>query len=67
MTLNEPVEAGHDDADNQARITGIVEQTKADVAQGHVTDAHDALRQRFADAGIAVTEEQLAQLTTEVV
>jgi len=66
MTMNEPVEAGHDEADNASRIDGIVAQTKGDLAAGHVSDLRDALRQRFEDASIAVSDEQLDQLTAEV-
>jgi len=66
MTMNEPVEAGHDDSDNRARIEGLVAQTRADASQGHVDNAKDALRQRFVDAGIAVSDEQLDQLAAEI-
>jgi len=66
MTMNEPVEAGHNEADNASRIDGIVAQTKADLGSGHVSDLREALRQRFEDASIAVSDEQLDQLTAGV-
>jgi hypothetical protein len=62
-----PIEDGSDDASAQDRIDGIVEQTRADVAQGHVGDVRDTLAQRLGDAGMEVSrdefEELLARLT----
>jgi hypothetical protein len=66
MTMNEPIEVGSDDAANTERVDGIVAQTRGDVASGHVTNVAEALRQRFDDAGIAVSAEQLEQLASEI-
>ena len=63
--MNEPVEDGSTESTTTARIDGIVEQTRADLAAGHVADLVDALRQRLADAGISVTDEQLHALAGE--
>jgi len=65
MTMNEPIEDGHNDSTTSARIEGIVEQTRGDLAAGHVSDLVEALRQRFTDAGISVTEAQLHSLAGE--
>jgi len=64
--MDEPIEHGSNEAANTDRVEGIVAQTRADVAAGHVTDIEEALRQRFADAGIAVSDEQLQKLVGEV-
>ena len=64
--MDEPIEHGSNEAANIDRVEGIVAQTRADAAAGHVTDIEDALRQRFADAGIAVSDEQLQTLAAEV-
>jgi len=64
--MDEPIEVGSNEAANVERVEGIVAQTRADVAAGHVTNVAEALRQRFDDAGIAVSPEQLEQLASEV-
>ncbi len=61
-----PVEAGHDDATDRAKLDGIVEQTKQDLALGNVSDADEALRQRLADAGLDVDEQEYAALLAAV-
>ena len=63
---NEPVEEGHDDATDAQKIDGIVEQTKQDALQGHVTDAADALGQRLHDAGLKVDATHFAELLARV-
>jgi len=65
MTMNEPVEDGSTESTNNARIDGIVEQTRADLGSGHVSDLVEVLRQRLSDAGITVTDEQLHALAGE--
>jgi hypothetical protein len=62
----QPIEDGHDDASDRDRLDGLVEQTKQDVAMGHVDDAETALRQRLADAGIDVDDEEFATLLASV-
>lgn len=59
MTMDTPVEDGHDEATEQAKIDGIVAQMKGDLGAGHVDDTEVMLRQRFDDAGITVTDEQV--------
>lgn len=44
------------------KTDGIIEQTKADIGQGNVSDVPDALRQRLADAGITVTDTEFDEL-----
>lgn len=61
-----PREDGHDDASDRDKLDGIVEQMKQDVAQGHVDDTDDALRQRLADAGLDVDDEEFAALADAV-
>lgn len=64
--MDEPMQDGSNESANVDRVEGIVAQTRADVAAGHVADIAQALRQRFDDAGIAVSDEQLVQLVAEV-
>jgi len=66
MTMDEPIEVGSNEAANVERVDGIVAQTRADVAAGHVTNVAEALRQRFDDAGIAVSADQLERLAAEI-
>lgn len=61
-----PVEAGHDDASDRAKLDGIAEQTKQDAAAGSVSDIEDALRQRLTDAGLDVDEQEFAALVATV-
>lgn len=62
----QPVEDGHDNASERDQLDGIVEQTKQDLAMGHVDDAETALRERLADAGHDVDEEQFATMLAAV-
>jgi len=64
--MDEPMQDGSNESANVDRVEGIVAQTKGDVAAGHVTNVAKALRQRFDDAGIAVSAEQLEQLAAEI-
>ena len=61
-----PIEDGSEDASDQDRIDGLVEQTRADVAQGHVDNVRDALAQRLADAGVTVSVDEFEQLLARV-
>ena len=65
-TQTEPIEDGHDDASDGDKLTGLVEQTRQDVLQGHVTDPADALRQRLTDASLDVDEQTFAELLAEI-
>jgi hypothetical protein len=64
--LNHPVEDGSDDADENSRIDGIVEQVRQDIAIGNADDATALLRQRLDNAGIGFTEAELERLTARV-
>jgi hypothetical protein len=63
---DDPVEDGHADASDRDRLDGVVEQTKQDVAMGHVDDPESALRERLADVGIEVDEQEFATLLESV-
>jgi hypothetical protein len=62
----EPVEDGHDDASDGDKVAGIVEQTRADVAQGNVDDVRDALAQRLREAGLEVSHEEFDAILRRV-
>jgi hypothetical protein len=61
-----PIEDGSQEASDQDRIDGLIEQTRADVSQGHVDDVRDALAQRLADAGVNVSADEFEQLLARV-
>lgn len=62
MTMEQPIEDGHDDATDTARIEGIIEQTRGDVALNHADDFYAVLRQRLSDAGIDVSDDELDRI-----
>jgi hypothetical protein len=62
----QPVEDGSEDASERDQLDGIVEQTKQDLAMGHVDNAETALRERLADTGITVGDEEFATLLAAV-
>jgi hypothetical protein len=61
-----PIEHGHDDASDDDKLAGLVEQMRQDVAAGNITDVEDALRQRLDDIGIELDEQQFAALLASV-
>ena len=62
----QPIEDGHDDADVAEKIAGLLEQTRQDLAQNHVDDVDDVLRQRLADAKIEVTDDEFEKLAAQL-
>ncbi|CAN5297368.1 hypothetical protein BH09ACT5_BH09ACT5_22100 [soil metagenome] len=59
-------EHGHNTATPGEKVDGIVEQMRGDVAQGNVSDIRDALRQRLADAQIALDEAEFEEVLAAV-
>ena len=57
-TQDSPIQEGFDDADDDARIAGIIEQVRADALIGSGADVEAALRQRVAQARIEVPETE---------
>jgi hypothetical protein len=55
---DQPIEAGNNDASVQDKIAGIIEQTRAD----DVPDLEAVVRQRLADSGIDITDDELSAL-----
>lgn len=61
-TQDEPAMDTHETTD-QAKIDGIVAQTRADFPSGSDAEGMEhALRQRFSDVGIAVDDDQIRRL-----
>jgi hypothetical protein len=54
-----PIEEGATEATREEKIRGILAQVQEDVRMGHAGDEEELLRQRLADAGIGVSEEEL--------
>ena len=50
------------EANDDDKIDGIIEQTRGDIDQGNVSNIPDALRQRLADAGITVSDDEFEKL-----
>lgn len=57
-TQDAPIEDGATEATRTEQIRGILEQVREDVRLGHAHDEAELLRQRLADAGIAVSEDE---------
>lgn len=58
-TQDEPIQAQHAQPDD-AKVAGILVQQEADLAGQDEASILAALRQRFADAGLAVSDADLA-------
>ena len=65
-TQDSPIEAGHDDASDESRLSGLVQQVRADYALGTATDPALMLRTRLRDAGIELDDTQFDKLVAEV-
>lgn len=66
-TQDEPIQDGSDDASNDERIQGIVEQVRSDLRSGHTHEsAEQMLRQRFAESQVEVSDDRLAKLAAEL-
>jgi hypothetical protein len=61
-----PIQTGHDDADVEQKIAGLVAQTRADFLQGTTTDAATDLQQRLIQSGIEVDRERFEALVATV-
>jgi hypothetical protein len=48
------------------KVAGILIQEEADLAGHDSTEILEALRQRFADAGIAISEDELLEQSTRI-
>jgi hypothetical protein len=68
-TQNSPIEDGHDDATDEARLDGLTTQVQADYRLGTSTDAAAMLQTRLDDAGIVLSPDafaaQVAKVTAE--
>lgn len=53
-------------ASNADKVDGIVAQTRADVPHESPDRVAEILRQRFSDAGMSVSDEEIAQLAERV-
>ncbi|KRF31092.1 hypothetical protein [Yonghaparkia sp. Soil809] len=61
-----PIEDGALDATDEQKITGILDQTRQDLEQGHARSALELLAQRFEQSGIPVSEWRLAELAASL-
>jgi len=56
----------HNEASPNDKLDGIIEQMRADIEQGNVTDIADALRQRLDDTGVTVDARAFAALVAQL-
>lgn len=61
-TQDDPIEAGAADATDDAKLDGIIEQVRGDIAVGNVADTAEVLRQRLEDAGLHIDDVDFAEL-----
>lgn len=62
MNQDEPIEEGAADATDDDRVSGIVDQIKADLRLGAVTDVDAELLTRLTEAGVEVSEEEFVSI-----
>lgn len=58
-TQDAPIEDGANDASRSEQIRGILVQVREDMKMGHAHDEESLLRQRLADAGISVSDDEI--------
>ena len=61
-----PVENGSNDATDNEKIDGIIEQVRGDVTIGDPQDPREILAQRLADAGLVVSEAEFERLAAKL-
>lgn len=54
-----PIEDGATEASRSEQIRGILVQVREDVKMGHAHDEEALLRQRLADAGISISDDEI--------
>ncbi|GHD50615.1 hypothetical protein D9V29_11930 [Mycetocola manganoxydans] len=64
-TQDAPIEDQHPQPLDD-KVAGILIQEEADLAGHDQADVLEALRQRFADAGIAISEDELIEQSTRI-
>ncbi|MBG6239252.1 hypothetical protein IWX78_002231 [Mycetocola sp. CAN_C7] len=64
-TQNAPVEDQHPQP-IEDKVAGILVQEEADLGGHDQAEILDALRQRFVDAGIAISEDELIEQSTRI-
>jgi hypothetical protein len=58
-TQDGPIQEGANEATREEKIRGILAQVDYDLEQGHADDRDQLLRQRFDEAGLSVTDDEL--------
>ncbi|MCD2441539.1 hypothetical protein LQ757_04525 [Agromyces sp. SYSU K20354] len=58
-TQDAPIEDGHDDATDDQRLEGVIQQVRGDVAIGNVDDVRTMVRQRLSEAGLPALENDV--------
>ncbi|MFP3464382.1 hypothetical protein [Leifsonia sp. SIMBA_070] len=66
MTQDEPIMHGSADATDESKVAGIVEQVRADMQLRGSEDSERLLKQRLADAGIQLPQEEISRLVQEI-
>jgi hypothetical protein len=65
-TQDAPIEDGHDEATDDQRLDGVIQQVRGDVALGNVDNVREMVRQRLAEAGMPATENDVDAVMSAV-
>ena len=57
---------GSTEATDESKVAGIVEQVRADVQLRRQEDAEQLLRQRFGEAGLQVSDEEISRHVQDI-
>jgi hypothetical protein len=65
-TQDAPIEDGHDEATDDQRLEGIIQQVRGDVALGNADDTREMVRQRLEEAGMSASESDIDAVLSAV-
>jgi hypothetical protein len=65
-TQDAPIEDGHDEATDDQRLEGVIQQVRGDVALGNVDDVRAMVRQRLSEAGLDASESDVDAVMSAV-
>ncbi|WP_173923455.1 hypothetical protein [Agromyces sp. Marseille-P2726] len=65
-TQDAPIEDGHDEATDDQRLEGVIQQVRADVALGNVDGTREMVRQRLSEAGMPASENDIDAVMSAV-
>jgi hypothetical protein len=66
MTQDEPAMDGSTEAGHDEKVAGIVEQVRADMQLRPMEDSQRLLRERLANAGLELGDEEITRIAQDV-